>query len=307
MYSNDNFYFNFQKERGTTELDIGDWEEGEAGVKEREVSYNMELNNPVGPKKCQVKESQVLRDVDGDKMLTVDTVADNSGVPYADSFSVLTHNCLLDTGPDSSRLIAKVEIKFKKELWGFLKDKIQTNAWAGIKDYYSSLSNALEMYSEAEPQQARLQTKIKTRQPVTDTSGTSSVFRPRLVATIMIILMVTSLINTFILYRLSELSSSPPPLPPIEPTPLPPDLPTDQEGWVRLVTRQAEIHEARTRILKHRLMTAAQHIANAEASLASIGELLDQWKPFDWLDQDINYCDDGNKICDKSKMENDEL
>ena len=307
VYSNDNFYFNFQKERGTTELDIGDWEEGEAGVKEREVSYNMELNNPVGPKKCQVKESQVLRDVDGDKMLTVDTVADNSGVPYADSFSVLTHNCLLDTGPDSSRLIAKVEIKFKKELWGFLKDKIQTNAWAGIKDYYSSLSNALEMYSEAEPQQARLQTKIRTRQSVTDTSGTSSVFRPWLVATIMIILMVTSLINTFILYRLSELSGTPPPLPPIEHTPLPPDLPTDQEGWVRLVTRQAEIHEARTRILKHRLMTAAQHIANAEASLASIGELLDQWKPFDWLDQDMNYCDDGNKICDKSKMKNDEL
>ena len=307
VYSNDNFYFNFQKERGTTELDIGDWEEGEAGVKEREVSYNMELNNPVGPKKCQVKESQVLRDVDGDKMLTVDTLADNSGVPYADSFSVLTHNCLLETGPDSSRLIAKAEIKFKKELWGFLKDKIQTNAWAGIKDYYSSLSNALEMYSEAEPQQARLQTKMKTRQSVTDTSGTSSVFRPWLVATIMIILMVTSLINTFILYRLSELSSSPPPLPPIEDTPLPSDLPTDQEGWVRLVTRQAEIHEARTRILKHRLMTAAQHIANAEASLASMGELLDQWKPFDWLDKDINYCDDGNKICDKSKMENDEL
>ena len=309
LYSNDNFYFNFQKERGTTELDIGDWEAGEKGVKEREVSYNMELNNPVGPKKCQVKESQVLREGDSDKMLTVDTVADNSGVPYADSFSVLTHNCLLETGPDSSRLIAKAEIKFKKELWGFLKDKIQTNAWAGIKDYYSSLSNALEMYSEAEPQQARLHSKVKTRQPATESSGTSSIFRPWLVATIMIILLFTSLINTFILYRLSLLSGSPPPLPPLDDPPLPPPsaLPTDQAGWVRLVTRQAEIHEARTRSLKHRLMTAAQHIANAEASLASIGELLEQWKPFDWLDQDINYCDDGNRICDKSKMENDEL
>ena len=307
LYSNDNFYFNFQKERGTTELDIGDWEAGEKGVKEREVNYNMELNNPVGPKKCQVKESQVLRERDGDKMLNVDTVADNSGVPYADSFSVLTHNCLLETGPDSSRLIAKAEIKFKKELWGFLKDKIETNAWAGIKDYYSSLSSALELYSEAEPQQATPQTRVKPRQTATDTSS-SSLFRPWLVVTIMTILLVTSVVNTFILYRLSQLPGPPPPLPPLEDiTPLPSSLPTDQAGWVRLVTRQAEIHAARTRSLRHRLVTTGQHLASAEASLASIGELLEQWKPFDWLDQDTDYCDDGNRICDKSKMENNEL
>ena len=306
LYSNDNFYFNFQKERGTTELDIGGWEEGVEGTKEREVSYNMELNNPVGPKKCHVRESQVLRELASDKrMLTVDTVADNSGVPYADSFSVITHNCLLETGPDSSRLIAKSEIKFKKELWGFLKDKIQTNAWAGIKDYYSALSNALEMYSEAEPQEARLQTKIKPRQYLTETPRTSSIFQPWLMATIMIILLITSVVNTFILYRLSLLSTPPPPLPPLDDTPI--HLPTDQAGWVELVTRQAEIHEARTRVLRQQLITAAQHIAAAEASLAAVKELAEEWKPFDWLEQDINLCDDGNKICDKSKIENVEL
>ncbi len=27
LFSNSNFYFNFQKDRGTTELDIGNWEE----------------------------------------------------------------------------------------------------------------------------------------------------------------------------------------------------------------------------------------------------------------------------------------
>ena len=48
----------------------------------------MELNNPVGPKKCQVKETQVLKEFSGgtSKIFCVDTVADNSGVPYADSF-----------------------------------------------------------------------------------------------------------------------------------------------------------------------------------------------------------------------------
>ena len=33
IYSNDNFYFNFQKERGTTELDICDWETREDNKK----------------------------------------------------------------------------------------------------------------------------------------------------------------------------------------------------------------------------------------------------------------------------------
>ena len=49
----------------------------------------MELNNPVGPKKCQVKETQILKELSGaaaSKIFCVDTEADNSGVPYADSF-----------------------------------------------------------------------------------------------------------------------------------------------------------------------------------------------------------------------------
>merc|ERR1719410_2105485 len=123
----------------------------------------MELNNPVGPKKCLVKETQVLREEA--RMMTVDTVADNSGVPYADSFSVLTHNCLLDTGPASTRLIAKAEIRFKKELWGFLKDKIETNAWSGIRSYYSSLSAALEDYSEEGLQQVPRQAELHSARP----------------------------------------------------------------------------------------------------------------------------------------------
>ena len=46
-------------------------------------------------------------------------------------------------GPDPSRLIAKAEIKFRK-LWGFLKDKIETNAWVGIKNYYESLTSSMK-------------------------------------------------------------------------------------------------------------------------------------------------------------------
>ena len=55
LFTNSNFYFTFQKNRGTTELDVADWESGagEQG-RTREVSYNMKINNPVGPKTSQV-------------------------------------------------------------------------------------------------------------------------------------------------------------------------------------------------------------------------------------------------------------
>ena len=128
LYSNSNFFFTFHKDRGTTELEIGDWEEDEEGNggKIREVSYNMSLNNPVGPKKCQVKETQRMRNegvVEG-KVYCIETEADNSGVPYADSFTVVTNGCLLALGEGQARFIAKAEITFKKDLWSFLKDKI---------------------------------------------------------------------------------------------------------------------------------------------------------------------------------------
>ena len=125
LYSNSNFFFTFHKDRGTTELEIGDWEEDDGG-KIREVSYNMSLNNPVGPKKCQVKETQRMRSegvVEG-KVYCIETAADNSGVPYADSFTVVTNGCLLGLGEGQARFIAKAEITFKKDLWSFLKDKI---------------------------------------------------------------------------------------------------------------------------------------------------------------------------------------
>jgi len=89
------------------------------------------------------------------KVYCIETAADNSGVPYADSFTVVTNGCLLGLGEGQARFIAKAEITFKKDLWSFLKDKIEANAWSGITSYYSSLALALESYSALEPEQAR--------------------------------------------------------------------------------------------------------------------------------------------------------
>jgi hypothetical protein len=83
LFTNSNFYFTFQKNRGTTELDVADWESGagEQG-RTREVSYNMKINNPVGPKTSQVKEIQIERTCSTpDQIECIDLEAVNSGFP----------------------------------------------------------------------------------------------------------------------------------------------------------------------------------------------------------------------------------
>jgi len=303
IYSNDNFYFNFQKERGTTELDIGDWEADQAtGDKIRDVSYNMALNNPVGPKKCQVKETQVLRDLSSDvKMFCIDTEADNSGVPYADSFSVITHNCLLELSPSSSRLIAKAEIKFKKELWGFLKDKIETNAWAGIKDYYESLGSSLESYKECEPQQASSSLQQRRgKLPVQESRQWSPASQQTLlVSVVMIVLLLTSVINTVVLYRLSKLPSTEVESE-VENLPPPPSLsklPADPAGWLDLMARQTALHSVQSRFLKQQMLEASRHIAAAERAMANMRETLESWEPYQWLEEEGEDCDNLHHNC----------
>jgi len=310
VYSNDNFYFNFQKERGTTELEIGDWEVEDIGTKVREVSYNMALNNPVGPKKCQVKESQIQsKENIENKFYCIETTADNSGVPYADSFSVVTHSCLVDIGNNTSRLVARAEIRFKKDLWGFLKDKIETNAWSGIKSYYSSLSEALESYSEHAPQQASMQTKkgrttrktggkSKRDWPSMSTLAWNIITQPLLLYLVMLFLLVTSMINTMVLYRLANMNTSIPP-PPVPSLPPLNNLPKDQSGWLDLLTKQTRLHSVRSSHLRQQLLTATEHIARAEEALEQLRQGLESWGPYGWLEEESNcVIRDGKTICD---------
>merc|ERR1719219_2411633 len=75
--------------------------------------------------------------------------------------------------------------------------------------------------------------------------------------------------------------------------PPPPDmasLPADSPGWLDLVTRQAEVHSARTRYLRQQMVAASQHIAAAEAAMANIRQTLETWRPYHWL-QDGGHCD----------------
>ena len=313
LYTNSNFFFTFHKDQGSTELEIGDWEEqdeGQEGDRIREVSYNMSLNNPVGPKKCQVKEVQRLRagSVIEGGIYCIETEAENSGVPYADSFSVVTNSCLVALGDDRARFIAKAEITFKKDLWSFLKDKIEANAWSGITSYYAQLAASLESYSALLPEQARASsrearggTRPAKGAPATGaTEGArGSSLRPREVVLylLVLLLLVTSVLNALALQRVSLLVELE------EPVSLQageqlqlhldPSVAREPHEWLALLERQvghrllfflllllllllplllqAKFYSQRTAWLRRRLVAATAHLGKMGEEVRQVG------------------------------------
>ena len=71
----------------------------------------------------------------------VDVETTNADIPYADTFCVLTHYCLVKVSDSESFLTVLCDIKYKKTPWGLVKSFIEKNCWAGIDEHYTALSN----------------------------------------------------------------------------------------------------------------------------------------------------------------------
>lgn len=119
-------------------------------------------------------EIQVMRNcsVPG-QLYSIDVTSTNAGIPYADSFQIFTHFCLVryaiqfnwispdEISPqteyfacfffelcraidDHTMLSVYVQIKYTKSVWGVIKGFIEKNAWDGMENYYKDLLKALQ-------------------------------------------------------------------------------------------------------------------------------------------------------------------
>jgi hypothetical protein len=83
------------------------------------------------------------------RIYVIEVEANNAGIPYADSFFIQNHVCLLKVSESQSRLCIFTQIKYRKSVWGLVKGFIEKNTWAGVDDFYSSLTRALLAEAEA--------------------------------------------------------------------------------------------------------------------------------------------------------------
>lgn len=96
LFSKSKFLVDFHNNRKTTDMVHRDWELNDDGLKSRTVNLTVALTQAVGPKCSHVTESQVMRECsEPGQLYSIDITSTNAGIPYADSFYVFMHYCLV--------------------------------------------------------------------------------------------------------------------------------------------------------------------------------------------------------------------
>merc|ERR1719312_270770 len=146
LFTNSKFFYDFQAERKTFDIVQCPWKHSDKSEdKFREVSYTLNLNHSIGPKTSRATEVQTMRSnsVPG-HIYNVDVETTNADIPYADTFFVATHFCVVKVNDEESLLTVLCDIKYKKAPWGLVKSFIEKNCWAGIEEHYEALTTGLE-------------------------------------------------------------------------------------------------------------------------------------------------------------------
>lgn len=145
LFSKSKFLVDFHAHRKTTNMIHEDWQTGDDGLPCRKVNLTVALTQAVGPKCSHVTEHQVRRPCSEPAQLySIDITSTNAGIPYADSFYVFMHYCLVRTVDDHTMFSVHAQVKYKKSVWGVVKGFIEKNTWAGLEDFYTALLRALQ-------------------------------------------------------------------------------------------------------------------------------------------------------------------
>lgn len=147
LFTNSKFFFDLHETRKSTDVKQSPWViNPTTNQKGRTVSLTIQLAQAIGPKCAQVTESQkMLPCSKPGEIYAIEVEASNAGVPYADAFYVTTHYCLTrGADPNTSTLAVYCQIKYRKSVWGLVKNYIEKHCWSGIEEYYSSLIKALK-------------------------------------------------------------------------------------------------------------------------------------------------------------------
>lgn len=157
--------------RKTTDVTCSTWQDQEGEPSTRTVTYNMALSlSTIGAKASFVTETQTLQSSQPGQVFVVETDSVNSGIPYADAFSVFNHYCLTRKSNDRTHICVWSSIKYKKQVWGFVRGMLEKNVYAGVEALLAEMASQLS----AEANKSVQQTTMRRRR-----RGTNAMGRPR--------------------------------------------------------------------------------------------------------------------------------
>ncbi|CAB3407076.1 unnamed protein product [Caenorhabditis bovis] len=145
LYTNSQFAEKFNRELKNKDYVASEWIRDREGNDTRNCTYAVSLNHAMAPKNIIVNERQVLtyfpNKEDGFKVMK-DT--QNSGVPYADHFTVQCLCCFTRVDRNTVRVRVHGGIHYKKNVWNLVKGYIEKGTHQGLDDHYNLLERLLK-------------------------------------------------------------------------------------------------------------------------------------------------------------------
>ncbi|ROT68943.1 protein Aster-B [Penaeus vannamei] len=309
LFTNSKFMLDLYTARKTTDVVASPWQSNhETNQKLRQVTYTLTLPpNSFGPKVSHVTETQVLSPFSKPgEIYTVDAEACNAGIPYADSFFVSNHWCLTRESATETRLSVWSQVKYKKNVWGFMKGVIDKNSFCGVESLLNDINAALlaevdsanlkrtrrrrrRVGSKGEPPDVLIpstadkvkdihkSTQIPARKltlpTVTTENNNSSNEGPvRLVVATLVILLTLNALLYYKLWALEEkMFVHTTPFPALDPSMFRPGTGSGAlEEWVRILQQQEALHAAEVERWRKSIEEAAGFLRKAEESLRTL-------------------------------------
>ncbi|XP_050713278.1 protein Aster-B-like isoform X3 [Eriocheir sinensis] len=311
LFTNSKFMLDLYTARKTTDVIASPWQSNpETNQKLRQVTYTLALPpNSFGPKVSHVTETQVVSPFSKHgEIYTVDAEACNAGIPYADSFFVSNHWCLTRESATETRLSVWSQVKYKKNVWGFMKGVIDKNAYSGVESLLNDINAALlaevdrtnlkrtrrrrrRVGSKGEPPDVLLPSQVypdkvkdihkATQIPArkltlpTVTTDTSSFSNEGPVRLVVFILIVVLILNALLYYKLWALEDKMFHRPTSYPTLDPAMFRSGTSGasieeWLRILQQQEALHAAEVERWRKSIEEAAGFLRKAEESLRSL-------------------------------------
>ncbi|XP_064651386.1 protein Aster-B-like isoform X2 [Lineus longissimus] len=316
LFTDSTFFRDLTSYRKTYDRVLPPWQDEPTpeGHRQRTISYTLTLNSSLGPKTSAATETQTCYSQSKPGVLyVVDTETVNSGIPYGDSFYVVSRYCIQRVNSLKCRLHVTSEIKYKKSVWGMVKGFIDKNCTQGIHEYFNDLAVHLrresdkavvvggEVHKKKKLRKRRATAEINqqlrhtTPDIPTSTLPTSVSKVPHkdewslklnaesLVRILSIVLIVLVMFNAVLYYKLCALEVAANYHHQGKPFRMTPDdinkFPKSQDDWLELLKQQQTLHDLELDRWKDILSSSIQLIEQMKSTLTELRTSID--KPSD--------------------------
>ncbi|CAM4943873.1 unnamed protein product [Rotaria socialis] len=133
---------------------------------ERMLNYKVPYESTfVGRGTITTRERQTILKKEAGSYYQVETELFNSGVRYSDTFSLVMRYCILQTSGTTTHLLITAQVRFCKQVLGFIKQLIERNAFTASIEGFKDMNNRLNLISKFKKEK-RLLTRDGVTLPV---------------------------------------------------------------------------------------------------------------------------------------------